>query len=86
MLRDGDTELDAPLPNRFVVVRAVESDRIDVPSGLLPIDPLGCAWNLTLLIAAYHNDFETPLRHRIIQLFESFVRRLTRNDRSRREP
>src|SRR5512138_2413010 len=48
VLRDRDTELDAALPDRFVIIGAVESDRVDVPSGFLPVDPLGCAWNRTL--------------------------------------
>jgi len=74
-------ELDAALPQRLIVIGAVESDRITIPGGLLPIDSFRCAWNRPLLVSAQHDRLETTLLDRVFQLLKGFVRRLTRENR-----
>ena len=86
VLGHGHAEVDAPLPQRLVVIGAVEGDGIAVPGGLLRIDSLRRARDRPLLVSPQHDRFESQPPDRVFQLLDSFVRRTRGQDSYRRKP
>src|SRR5205807_8798536 len=83
VLGDRHAELDTPLPERLIVVRAVERDVVAVPGGPLRIAAFGRRWNRALLVAAEHDRLEAPLADRVVELVERLVGRVGGKDRDR---
>src|SRR5258706_1471891 len=80
MLGHGYAEIDTALPDWIVVIRAVQRDGIDIPSGLPRIAALRRGWNQPFLVAPQHDRSKAPLLDRVVQLIEGFVRRYRWND------
>src|SRR5207247_2243246 len=80
-----DAELFAALPERFVVVGAVEGDVVAVPRRLLRVDALRRGGNHTLLIAPKHDHPVAQLSDRVVEFRNRLVRSARRDDGNGRE-
>src|ERR1044071_7887929 len=86
VLSHGHPELDTSLPDRLIIVRAVQGDRIAVPGGLLPIDTFRRARNRSLLVSPHHDCSKATLSDRVVEFLERFVGILARDNSNRRKP
>ena len=85
VMRHGDAQLLAALPERLVVVRTVERNIVAVPGGFLRVDACCCGGNRPLLVAAKHDGAIAELPDRIVELGDRLLRRARGDDRHRRE-
>ena len=85
MLCHGDAQLFAALPEKLVVVRAVQSDVVAVPRRLPRVDALRRGGNHTLLVAAEHDHPVAQLSDRVVELGDRLIRGARGDDRHGRQ-